>query len=138
MLAAGVPAPFVVKWRKFFLPCTFFRSETIVASFLHSMVLLPKMLFNYSWNHQFVVLHCHIAWQMFFNDLLSSYVTLKITNWKFNNKKCNNVIFLEKELYYTNCISRNNKENYHDVKIASTENHTYIHACIYITYKYAK
>ena len=39
---------------------TLFRPEKIVASFLHSMVLLPKMPFNHFWKHQFVVLHCHI------------------------------------------------------------------------------
>ena len=29
--------------------CYVFRPETIVASFLHSMVLLPKVLFNHLW-----------------------------------------------------------------------------------------
>ena len=38
---------------------TFFRPKTIVASFSHSMVLLPKVLFNHSWKHHFVVFHCH-------------------------------------------------------------------------------
>ena len=38
---------------------TYFRPETIVASFLHSMVLLPKVLSNHFWKRQFVVLHCH-------------------------------------------------------------------------------
>ena len=43
-------------------PAMFFQPETIGASFLHSMVLLPKVLFNNSWKHQFVVLHCHSSW----------------------------------------------------------------------------
>ena len=37
---------------------TFFRLEKIVASFLHLMVLLFKMLSNHSSKRQFLVLHC--------------------------------------------------------------------------------
>ena len=36
---------------------TFFRPETIVASFLHLMVLFFKVIFNYTSKRQFVVLH---------------------------------------------------------------------------------
>ena len=40
---------------------TFFRPETIVASFLHSMVLLLlKVLPNNSSKRPFLVLHCHL------------------------------------------------------------------------------
>ena len=49
---------------------TFFRPENIVASFLHSMVLLPKVLLNNSWKRQFVVLHCHIE-MVFIQSLLT-------------------------------------------------------------------
>ena len=37
---------------------TFFRPETIVASFLHLMVSFYKMIINHTLKHQFVVNHC--------------------------------------------------------------------------------
>ena len=37
----------------------FFRLETVVAGFLHSLVLLPKVLLNHFLKRQFLVLHCH-------------------------------------------------------------------------------
>ena len=40
---------------------TYFWPETIVASFLHIMVLLFKVLFNHSWKRQFVVLRYHAS-----------------------------------------------------------------------------
>ena len=48
---------------------TFFKIETYVASFLHSEVLLPKVLFNHFWKRQFVVLHCHIETWVYSEDL---------------------------------------------------------------------
>ena len=39
---------------------TFFWHETIVASFLHLMVLFFKVMFNHASKRQFVVLHFHI------------------------------------------------------------------------------
>ena len=38
---------------------TFYPPETIVASFLHLMVLFLKLIFNYALKRQFVGIHCH-------------------------------------------------------------------------------
>ena len=40
---------------------TFFQPETIVASFLHLMVLLFKVLLNHSSKCHFLVRHCHFS-----------------------------------------------------------------------------
>ena len=40
---------------------TFFQPETIVASFLHHIVLLLKVLLNHSSKRQFSVLYCLIS-----------------------------------------------------------------------------
>ena len=53
----------------------FFRPETIVASFLHLMVLFFKVLLNHSSKRQFLVLHWHLLNFFFFSELL-----LPITN----------------------------------------------------------
>ena len=39
---------------------TYFWPEAIVATFLHLMLLLFKVIFNHTWKRQFVVLYCHI------------------------------------------------------------------------------
>ena len=39
---------------------TYFQTETIVASFLHLMVLLFKVLLNHASKRQFLSLHCYI------------------------------------------------------------------------------
>ena len=75
---------------------TFFRPETIVASFLHLMVLFYKEIFNHTSKHQFVVLHfcilhysyvlififdsCHNLWlRLFYN--LKEFKTRNKTRW---------------------------------------------------------
>ena len=63
---------------------TFFQSETIVASFLHSMVLFPKVLLNHSWKRQFVVLHCHISIRIFFKNKNAFGALTKIRTLKFS------------------------------------------------------
>ena len=40
---------------------TCFQPETIVTSPLHLLVLLFRVLFNHTWKHQFVMLHCHVC-----------------------------------------------------------------------------
>ena len=71
---------------------TFFRPETIVASFLHWMVILLKVLFNHFLKRQFVVLHCHIVtiirifWGMK-NIYNAEYLFCR--NIHFHQEKCN-------------------------------------------------
>ena len=45
---------------------TFYPPETIVASFLHLMVLFLKVVFKHTSKRQFVVLHCHVTYISFF------------------------------------------------------------------------
>ena len=53
---------------------TFFWPETIVASFLHCMVLLPKVLFN----HAFIVFRLHWLWN---NYDIGLFLPLKRLLW---------------------------------------------------------
>ena len=68
---------------------TFFRPETIVASFLHLMVLFFKLLLNHSSKRQFLVLHCHILWRFPISVCLG---------WK--------ICWLASSLYHSKCLSR--------------------------------
>ena len=65
-----VKQPFVKRIAALVLTCfplkkdrfTFFRPETIVASFLHPTVLLYKVIINHASKHHFVVFFCCSNW----------------------------------------------------------------------------
>ena len=59
----------------------YFPPETIVASLLYLMVLSLKVLFNHTWNRQFVVLHYHMKEKLFESENTLPKATSQVVYW---------------------------------------------------------